>query len=96
MSRTLLALESFLELSEAMAGAAVAQEWESLVAIGEQRGVLANQLPADLGATLPAAEQAHARTIIEHCQQLDTQIRSLVEERQNALRVLLREPESVR
>ena len=79
-----------------MAGAAVAQKWESLVEIGEQRGALANQLPADLGATLHPAEQTRARTIIEHCQQLDTQTRSLVEERQNALKVLLREPDPPR
>ena len=65
MSRTLLDLESFLERSEAMACAAVAQKCESLVEIGEQRGALANQLPADLGATLHPAEQTRARTIIE-------------------------------
>ena len=96
MSRTLDSLESFLKLSEAMAGAAGAQEWETLIEIGDERGTLADQLPADLGATLLPAEQAHARTIIERCQQLDTQTCSLVEERQNALRVLLREPEPPR
>lgn len=94
MSRTLDALENFLKLSEAMAGAAVAQEWEALVEIGSERGILVGQLPADLGATLPPTEQAHARTIIERCQQLDTQTRSLVEARHKTLRVLLREPTS--
>lgn len=94
MSRTLHSLESFLKLSEAMAGAAIAQEWETLVEIGEERGVLVGQLPADLGATLPPEEQAQARTIIERCQQLDTQTRSLVEAQHKALRVLLREPTS--
>lgn len=94
MNRTLRALESFLELSEAMAGAAVAQEWEALVEIGEQRGVLVDQLPADLGATLPPAEQAHARTIIERCEQLDAKTLSLMEAQHKALRVLLREPTS--
>ena len=94
MNRTLRALESFLELSEAMAGAAVAQEWEALVEIGEQRGVLVDQLPADLGATLPPAEQAHARTIIERCKQLDAKTLPLMEAQHKALRVLLREPTS--
>ncbi len=94
MSRTLDSLESFLRLSEAMAGAAVAQEWETLTKIGDERGVLVDQLPADLGATLPPTEQAHARTIIERCQQLDAKTLSLMEARHKTLRVLLREPTS--
>ena len=94
MSRTLDTLENFLKLSEAMAGAAVAQEWETLVEIGEERGVLVGQLPADLGATLPPDEQAHARTIIERCQQLDAKTLPLMEAQHKALDVLLREPTS--
>jgi hypothetical protein len=95
MSQSLLALESFLALSEAMAGAAEAQEWEELVRVGEERGTLLAHLPADLDVQLPAAEQAQARLIIERCQQLDERTCLLVEERQKALRILLREPKPV-
>ncbi len=95
MSQALLALERFLALSEAMASAAEAQEWEDLVRLGEERGALALNLPTDLSAQLPPAGQAHGRTIIERCQQLDAQTQSLVEDRQKALRILLREPNSV-
>lgn len=94
MNRTLGVLESFLELSEAMASAAVAQEWETLVEIGEQRGILVDRLPADLGAALLPAEHAHARTIIERCERLNARTLSLMEAQHKALRVLLREPTS--
>ena len=95
MSQSLLALESFLALSEAMAGAAEAQEWEDLARIGGERATLLAQLPADLDVQLPPAEQAQARLIIERCQQLDERTCQLVEERQKALRILLREPKPV-
>lgn len=95
MSRALLVLENFLALSEAMAKAAMAQEWDSLVQVGEQRGTLLDTLPADLSSQLPPAEQIQARSIIERCQHLDSQIRLLVEERQNAVRVLLHDPKPV-
>ncbi len=95
MSRILIALESFLALSEAMASAAEEQEWDTLVRLGEERGKLVNSLPADLGATLPPEEQVHARTIIERCQLLDSKTCSLVEECQKAISVLLQEPLSV-
>lgn len=95
MSRTLLALESFLALSEAMACAAEEQEWETLVRLGEERGKLVNGLPAELGSTLPPEVQAHARSIIERCQQLDAQTCSCVEARRKAIAVLLQEPLSV-
>lgn len=95
MSRTLRALENFLALSEVMAGAAKAQEWEDLVRVGEERGTLLAQLPPDLDVQLPPAEQAQARMIIERCQQLDEQTCRFVEERQKAIRILLREPKSV-
>jgi len=95
MSRTLFALESFLALSEAMAGAAEAQEWDDLVRVGEERGTLLTQLPPDLEVQLSPAEQAQARKIIERCQQLDEQTCLLVEERQKAISVLLQEPFSV-
>lgn len=98
MSRALAALEGFLALSEAMASAAEAQEWEDLVLLGEKRGALSDNpasLPADLGAQLLLAEQARGRMIIQRCQQLDSQTRALVKNRQEALGVLLREPKSV-
>lgn len=95
MSRILLELEKFLALSEAMANAAEAQEWESLVRFGKQRDLLSDKLPSNLGAQLPPTEQLQAGTIIERCQHLDGQIRTLVDERQKTLRVLLREPKPV-
>lgn len=95
MSQVLLELERFLALSEAMASAAEAQDWEDLVRVGEERGALVGELPSDLGKQLPPGESARARTIIDRCQQLDVHIRSLVGDRQKALRVLLREPNPV-
>ena len=95
MSRVLLALESFLALSESMATAANAQEWEDLARIGSERSALSDLLPVDLAAKLPPSEFAQGRMILERCQQLDAQTRSLVEERQKALRILLREPNPV-
>ena len=95
MSRSLLALESFLALSEALFVAADAQEWEDLARIVSERSALSDLLPADLAAKLPTSELAQGRAIIERCQQLDIQTRSLVEERQKALRILLREPDPV-
>lgn len=92
MSALLSALERLLALSEAMAAAAEAQEWERLVGLGEEHSACAAALPADLSAQLPAAEKAAARTIIERNQGLDQRTHRLVEERQQALRVLLREP----
>lgn len=98
MSQALAALDSFLALSEAMASAAEAQEWDDLVRLGEERGAFSDNplnLPANLGAQLLVTEQARGRMIIRRCQQLDLQTRALVENRQQALRVLLREPKSV-
>ncbi|WP_301102924.1 flagellar protein FliT [Propionivibrio sp.] len=91
MSQNLRVLENFLALSEAMARAAAAQEWDSLARADEERGTLADKLPDDLGAQLPPSEQGQARTLIERCQHLDAQTRTLVEERQKSLRILLRE-----
>jgi len=90
MSRTLLALRNFLALSESMAKAAGDQAWESLERLGEERAMLLNDLPADLDAHLLPAEQADARTIIERCQVLDEQTRSLAQARQNEISTLLR------
>ena len=95
MSGSLNALEVFLTLSQEMTKAAEGQEWEELAKLGAERKRLSDQLPADLGASLPPQEQARGRAIIERCQQLDTQIYSLVDERQKALRILLREPAPV-
>lgn len=95
MSQALLALENFLRLSEAMASAAEEQEWEVLVRVGEERITLLDKLPADFSTQLPPAEQFQVRSIIERCQHLDAQVRSLVEERQDAVRVLLREPKPI-
>jgi hypothetical protein len=90
MSRAFTALERYLALCEAMLGTAQAGEWDDLVRVGAERDSLAAELFADPAAKWPAAEQASARTLIERCQQLDAQIRSLAEERQKSLRVLLR------
>jgi hypothetical protein len=90
MSAALHALENFLALSEAMAGAAEAHEWEDLARIGAERDRLSKDLFANAAARWPVAEQASARALLERCQQLDSQILTLTEERQKALRVLLR------
>lgn len=95
MSLVLLALENFQSLTEAMASAAEAQDWEQLARIGEERTALSDTLPLDLAAKLPPSELALGRVILRRCQHLDAQTRSLVEERQKALRVLLREPTPV-
>ena len=92
MSALLSALERLLALSEAMAAAAEAQEWERLFGLGEEHSACAAALPAALAAQLPDSEKAAARTIIERNQGLDQRTHQLVEERQQALRVLLREP----
>lgn len=91
MSPALRSLEYFLELSEAMAGAALAQDWDILALEGEKRIALLKHLPANLSAELAPDEFSRARTIVEHCQQLDTQTRLRVEAQQKALRILLRE-----
>ena len=90
MSRALLALESFLALSEAMAKAAEDQEWEDLVRVGEERGTLLDSLPENFAVHLPPPEQTHARSMIERCQQLDAQTCALVEERKKSIGTLLR------
>ncbi len=92
MSALLSALERLLALSETMANTAEAQEWERLVRLGEERSAFAATLPADLAARLPDSEKAAARTVIERNQAIDERTRLLVEERQEPLRVLLREP----
>lgn len=90
MSRGLLALGNYEALSTAMLAAAEADEWDELVRVGDERSALFATLPADLAGRLPSSERAAARTLIERCQSLDAQIRALTEERQKALRVLLR------
>lgn len=91
MSQALRSLERFLELSEAMALAADEQEWEELVELGERRKAISDLWSADQSAQLLPSEQARGRTIMERCQRLDSQVFRLVKERQEALRVLLRE-----
>ena len=95
MSRVLLDLERFQSLSEAMACAAEAQEWAELARTELERSSLLATLPNDLSAKLPAAELAQGRVILERCQLLNQQTQKLVDERQKALRILLREPDPV-
>ena len=95
MSQALLALESFQALSETMASAAEAEEWEELARVGGERAALFDALPSDLATKLPPSETTRGQMILERCQQLDAQTRSRVEERQKALRILLREPNPV-
>ena len=92
MSKALLTLQSFLALSEAMASAAAAQEWEEFVRLSEQRNALSPELPATLGVSLSTDELNQGKMIIERCMQLDAQTRGLVEDRKQALGILLREP----
>ena len=95
MSRVLLDLERFQSLSEAMACAAEAQEWAELARTELERSTLLATLPNDLSAKLPAAELAQGRVILERCQLLNQHTEKLVNERQKALRILLREPDPV-
>ena len=83
-------LERYLELSNAMFGAGEAQEWDDLVRIGAERDTIFASFDANLAAQLPPSEQAPARKSIERCLLLDAQIRSLAEQRQKDLRILLR------
>ena len=92
MSHALSSLERFANLSESMAQAASDQAWEALVQLGQERGDLLKAMPGNLAPHLLPAEQARARELIEKCRQLDAQTMSLLGERQNELRVLLREP----
>ncbi len=92
MSRALSSLESFANLSESMAKAASAQEWETLVQLGQERDAILEAMPANITPHLLPAELPLARDLIEKCRQLDAQTTSLLGERQNELRVLLREP----
>ena len=95
MSRALLDLERFQSLSEAMACAAEAQEWAELARTELERSTLLATLPNDLAAKLPTAEHAQCRAILDRCQLLNQQTQKLVDERQKALRILLREPDPV-
>ncbi len=92
MSHALSSLERFANLSASMAKAASAQEWETVVQLGQERGALLTAMPANLASHLLPAEQAQARNLIDSSRQLDTQTMALLGERQNELRVLLREP----
>lgn len=60
MSRAFAKLESFLALSEAIADAAVAQDWDETVCLGEERATLLADLPTDLNASLTVAERTRA------------------------------------
>lgn len=90
MSSSLAALEQLLALSEAMAGAAGRQDWETLASREAERRVLADSLPETLTSDLPAAAQMRARALIEGCLRCDEHIRPLVTTRLNELRVVLR------
>lgn len=95
MSRALAALEGFLTLSESINRAAEAQEWEDLARLGEERGFLLADLPADLEAHLSPTEHERARSIMERCKLLDDETCTRVEDRQKLLRILLRDPKTV-
>ena len=92
MSHALSSLERFANLSASMAKAASDQEWETVVQLGQERGALLTAMPKNLASHLLPAEQAQARNLIDNSRQLDTQTMALLGERQNELRVLLREP----
>jgi hypothetical protein len=90
MTSSLAALEQLLALSEAMLGAAESGDWETLADHEAARRALADNLPASLSASLPAAVQAKARTLIAACQRCDASVRPLVDARLSELRVVLR------
>lgn len=95
MSSALVACERLLALSQTMANAAEAEEWETLANCEAERQALTAALPGDLAAGLPLAERTRMRAILEECQRCDTAIRPLLDGRLQELRVLLREPQPV-
>ncbi len=91
MNHALSLLERFASLTEAMHGAAAAQDWDGLVALGGERDALRQTMPADLAAHLPAPDRERARTLIGRCRETDAQTSVLLGARQDELRILLRE-----
>lgn len=91
MNRELLALSQLGTLSEAMAHAANAGDWQTLTGHEAERRRLAESLPADLASTLPPAVQRDARRVIENCLACDAQVRRLVGNRLEELSVILRQ-----
>ena len=92
MSQAIELLERFLTLTRAINLAAEAQEWDETERLGLQRAAQLGDLPADLAARVDPEKVAHVRALIEECLQLDARTRALAEERQQTIRVLLREP----
>lgn len=95
MNPALDSLEVFLRLSEEMSEAAIAQDWDKLTEKGNARHALLDALPANIEAALRPEDQKRAGAIMEECQRLDAQTCACVEECQKAMRVLLRENQSI-
>ncbi|MBE2257997.1 MAG: flagellar protein FliT [Candidatus Accumulibacter sp.] len=90
MTAALRTLERLAELSEAMLGAATAQDWQALAQHELARRSLTDSLPEPLTVGLPVAAQERARVLIEACLRCDARIQPLLAVRQNELRVMLR------
>lgn len=95
MSRALATLESFLSLTESIHRAVEAQEWDDLAHLGEERGQVLAALPPDLETHLSPSEYPRAQSIMTRCQLLDDETCARVKDRQDLLRILLREPHTV-
>ena len=90
MNSSLASLERLLMLSEAMASAAAASDWEGLAERESERRALADSLPPALFDGTPPSAREHSRRLIESCLACDARVRGLVETRLHELGVLLR------
>lgn len=79
-------------MTESMLQAANEHEWERLTQLSRERTDLVSTMPEDLARHLLPNEQAAARELLEKCRRLDAQTLAIVGERQDELRILLREP----
>ena len=92
MSQALSTLRSFASITESMLQAARDQEWEKLTQLGRERTELVSAMPENVSRHLLPSEQAEAKELIDNCRHLDAQTLAIVGERQDELRILLREP----
>ncbi len=92
MSQALSSLNTFASISETMLQVATDQEWEKLAQLGRERADLVNALPENLARHLLPSEYSSAKEILENCRRLDAQTFAIIGERQDELRILLREP----
>jgi hypothetical protein len=92
MSQALSTLSSFASMTESMLQAASEQDWDLLTQLGRARSDLVSTMPENISRHLLPSEQAAAMEVIENCRRLDARTLAMLGERQDELRILLREP----